>query len=458
MKLPCSLRARLLLVFTVLSAVGVLAAAVAMAVLVEHAVWAPLDAGLEEEAETLAGILDRGGAVDLARAVAVVGTESDFGPGKFVRVTRADGTVLAHSGNMPAELARAAPAGNGSGDAVRYLSVSVRGTPYRVVWHPAAGAGWAEIGVRAAAQVEAIARARAAIALTAAALLAALGLLAWRVTTRATSELERLASELETIEAGSLGRRLAPRHTAEVDRLAGVLNRLLARLEVAMEHLRRFTADAAHELRTPIAALRAKLEVALARGRSLEDYRDGLLDGLEQTERLTRLAEDLLVLSAIEVGRAGQASRQRTVRLDVLAREVADSVEPVAQEQGRNFTCRAAGPVLVRGDSHLLRRLDLNLLDNAFRHTPSGVPVELCVSGNHRGVATIEVSDRGPGIPLGERERVFERFYRGRSTGAGAGLGLALCREIALRHCGDIRLHSTPGTGTTVAVTLPAVA
>jgi signal transduction histidine kinase len=284
-------------------------------------------------------------------------------------------------------------------------------------------------------------------------LLASLAVLAWAITSRATAELARLAAELETVEAGSLDRRLAPRRTVEVDRLAAVLNRLLARLESAVGHLRRFTADAAHELRTPVAALRAHLEVALARARTPEAYQDGLIDALEQTERLGRLAADLLTLSAVEAGTTGGETRDEIVRLDRLAREVAEFLEPVAQEQGRPFLCEAEHAVAVRGAPELLKRLVLNLVDNAFRHTPVAAPVHLCVRGED-GLARIEVRDGGPGIVAADVPGVFERFRRGRSATAGTGLGLALCREIAARHRGQIALDSAPGSGTTVTVTL----
>src|SRR2546429_4139160 len=138
------------------------------------------------------------------------------------------------------------------------------------------------------------------------------------MTTRATAELDQLAAQPETIEASSLDRRLASGRTTEVDRLVAVLNRLLARLETAVGHLRRFTADAAHELRTPIAALRAHLEVALGRGGSPDGYRNGLLDALEQAERLGRAAADPLTPNAVATGAGGPDAR----RLVPLARDV----------------------------------------------------------------------------------------------------------------------------------------
>ena len=293
-------------------------------------------------------------------------------------------------------------------------------------------------------------RVQLAIGASAALLLGTLAFLAWAITTRATAEIHQLAAELETLEAASLDRRLAPGRTSEVDRLVAVLNRLLSRLETAVGHLRRFTADAAHELRTPIAALRAHLEVALARGGSPDGYRNGLLDALEQAERLGRVAADLLTLSAVEAGAGGTD----VVRLDAVAREVADFLEPVAQEQGRRFACVSERPVAVCGAPDLLKRLVLNLVDNAFRHTPPSAAVRLAVHSDD-GTATIEVNDDGPGIPATDLPQVFERFRRGRGATTGTGLGLALCQEIATRHHGRIALESAPGVGTRVIVTLP---
>jgi len=444
---PRSLRCRLTLAFTAVAGVAVLAASVGAVILVEHAVWDPIDAALAEEAETLAVLGDAAGSGDFSRAVARVGGEREFGGGKFVRMRGVDGRVLAATGTIPDALAgEAVPAVGGT----RYATIGQGRGAYRIVWYAAPGVGWSEIGIRVGRELRTLRRVQMAIAASAALLLGALAFLAWAMTTRATAELDQLAAQLETLEAASLDRRLAQGGTSEVDRLVAVLNRLLSRLETAVGHLRRFTADAAHELRTPITALRAHLEVALARGRSPDGYRNGLLDALEQTERLGRVAADLLTLSAIEAGAGGTD----VVRLDAVAREVADFLEPVAQEQGRRFACVSERPVAVCGAPDLLKRLVLNLVDNAFRHTPPSAAVRLAV-GSEDGSATIEVNDDGPGIPATDLPQVFERFRRGRGATAGTGLGLALCQEIATRHHGRIALERAPGAGTRVTVTLP---
>ena len=461
-----SLRVQLVLGFAALASFVVLAAGIAAVALIRHAVWAPLDAALGEEAETMNAVVGAS-AGDLSAAAARIGSETNLGGGKFIRIVARDGREIAKGGDVPAAVAALPlPGAAGEGGA----TVGDDHDAARVVWYLAPDGTWTEIGLRAHSRMRTLRHATIGIVVGSVILLVVLVGLAWAVTGRATRELERLADELETVEAGSLHRRLVARRTAEVDRLAAVLNRLLGRLEGAVGHLRRFTADAAHELRTPIAALRAHIEVALARGGSAEDdrnglgsaedhrnglgsaeaYRDGLLDALEQTERLGRLAADLLTLSAVE---AAPAPNQ-VVRLDTLAREIAEFLEPVAQEQGRPFSCRTNGPVPVLGVPDLLKRLLLNLVDNAFRHTPPDAAVEIAVRAAGTS-AEVEVRDAGRGIEGEDVEALFERFHRGQTPAAGAGLGLALCREIATHHGGRIALRSAPGAGTVATLVLP---
>jgi signal transduction histidine kinase len=442
-----SLRSRLTLLFIGVAGGTVLAAAIGMALLVEHAVWAPLDAELGEEAETVCSLLAAGALDDVRQAAAAMAAEHAPGPGKFMRVSRPDGSVLARAGRLPQAIRDYSPGPGSGGHTIDIPRVG----PYRAYWYNDSSMCRALVGAGAARYARTLRRAWIAIVSVAGGLLAALLALAWIITGRATSELGRLAEEIETIEAGSLARRLVPRQTLEIDRLAAVLNRLLERLEAAMTHLKDFTADAAHELRTPVASLRARLEVTLSGERSERAYHDGLLDALEQTERIGSLAEHLLALSAVEAG--VDAEDAGPVRLDALAREVCESLEPVAQEQERRFECVAKAPIMVRGEPQLLKRLLLNLIDNAFRHTPRATGVRLTV-GTAGDDAIVQVSDEGPGIPHDELPRVFDRFRRGKAAPAGGrGLGLALCREIVARHRGSIVVENREGT--TVTVRLP---
>jgi signal transduction histidine kinase len=140
--------------------------------------------------------------------------------------------------------------------------------------------------------------------------------------------------------------------------------------------------------------------------------------------------------------------------MDELLREVGEAFEPMAQEQGRPFTWRSDGPVVVRGAAQLLKRLLLNLVDNAFRHTPPTAAVCLALEADE-AAARVQIRDEGPGIAAEDIPIVFQRFRRGTTARGGSGLGLAICREIATAHAGDIALESRVGTGTTVTVTLP---
>jgi signal transduction histidine kinase len=445
---PRSLRTRLTLAFALMALVAVGGSFSGLAILVEHAVWAPLDAGLEEEADSLVKLIDL--PLDrLAETVHEFGAETDLGSGKFVRVVGPTGHTIAHWRNVPPKVGRRRPTPLTQ---LTTLTVGGGSRAYRVVWAPTPVGGWVVVGVRVAGQARLVRQARLAIGGVGIALVVLLIAVAWGVTSRAVTELGRLANELETIQAGSLERRLTPRDTTEVDRLVHVLNRMLARLEAAVGHLRRFTADAAHELRTPIAAVRAHLDVTLGRARTVDEFRDGVVDSIDQAERLGRLADDLLTLSMVETSGPGVLSRSEAVRLDLLVREVAEFLEPVAEEQARPFTCDTNGPVTVRGVPSLLKRVVLNLVDNAFRHTSGAVRVRLATDDD--GSARVDVSDDGTGIPPDVLPHVFERFRRGASDGSGSGLGMALVREIVSAHGGRVDLTSG-ASGTTVSVVVP---
>ncbi|HKA28947.1 MAG TPA: ATP-binding protein [Candidatus Binatia bacterium] len=447
--LPRSLRGRLTLVFSAVAALLVSAFAWALVLLVHDAVWDPLDASLTEEASTLATFSnlppDR-----LEQTIRTVGEEQDLGPGKFVRVVGPDHRVLGRFRRVPPAVAARRPA---VVDQLRLATVGRGRDAHRVVWAPVPGGGWVVLGVRVESRDRLVRRARTLIVGAAVALTALLGTLAWAITSRAIADLTRLGAELETIEAGSLDRRLATRTTTEVDRVVNVLNRMLERLESALAHLQRFTADAAHELRTPLAALRAHLEASIARAATVEEHRAGLIDGLEQAERLQRLSEDLLTLSAVETGSVARGHPAEMVRFDALVRDVVQSLRPMAEEQNRSLLCEVPEPITVYGREPLLKRVVLNLVDNAFRHTPAGTPITVSLGARHTA-AVLEVRDGGPGMRPADLVAMFERFRKG-SASSGAGLGLALVREIVLRHGGRVTLSSNPEGGTTATVLLP---
>ncbi|GAA0948608.1 sensor histidine kinase [Streptomyces rhizosphaericus] len=268
----------------------------------------------------------------------------------------------------------------------------------------------------------------------------------WLVTRRALRPVEGIRREMAAITASTdLSRRVPePGSYDEVARLARTTNETLTALEASVERQRAFVADASHELRSPVASLRTQLEVGAAHPELLD------LDGaVEDVVRLQRLAADLLLLARLDAGE--RPTGGTPVALDALVREelaqrVADRV-PVRDE---------AAPVAVPGSRGQLAQVLGNLIDNAQRHARSGVRVAVRDEGRW---AVLEVADDGAGVPEAERERIFERFVRlddarSRDDG-GAGLGLAIARDVAVRHGGTLAVRAAPEGGALFELRLP---
>jgi heavy metal sensor kinase len=243
----------------------------------------------------------------------------------------------------------------------------------------------------------------------------------------------------------------------ELDELAGTINGLLDRLAAYHAQVIRFTADASHELRSPLAAMRAAVEVTLQQPRTVGDYRDVLASLGEQCEQLTSLVNGLLLLARADAGEV--VVGRGTVDLSALAEEAAEMYEPLAEERGIAFRWECPPEVLVPGDSQRLRQLVTNLIDNAMKFTPAGGAVLLRVQQTDH-VAKLTVTDTGVGIASGHMPYIFERFYQADSarSSAGSGLGLSICRWIVEVHGGHIAAESVDGTGTTFTVKLPSIA
>ncbi|MGY1497512.1 ATP-binding protein [Streptomyces sp. QTS52] len=263
----------------------------------------------------------------------------------------------------------------------------------------------------------------------------------WLVTRRALRPVEGIRAEMAAITASEdLARRVpVPDTHDEVARLARTTNETLAALEASVERQRRFVADASHELRSPIASLRTQLEVGAAHPALLD-----VEGAVEDTVRLQRLAADLLLLARLDAG-----ERPADARFDLaeLVRE---------QAEGRAGLTVEAGAVEVAGSRTQLGRLVANLLDNAQRHARSAVTVSVRRAGAR---AVVEVADDGDGVPVEDRERVFERFVRldaarSRDDG-GAGLGLAIARDVAVRHGGTLTVRETTAGGALFELRLP---
>jgi heavy metal sensor kinase len=275
---------------------------------------------------------------------------------------------------------------------------------------------------------------------------------------RALTPLARLATAARRIDVTDLSARLPVRGAGdELDALAGAFNDTLQRLEAAIAEMRQFSAAIAHELRTPLAALRGETELALMQAGTEEEYRRALTGQLEELDKIGRLVGQLLTLARLEAGEIPLANAP--VDLAALAVSVTEQLEVVAQDRGVALVTELTGPVTVVGDSGWLERLLLNLIDNALKYTPAGGRVVIAVSLDDER-ACIDVRDTGVGMTPDVLARAFERFYRAdaaRSPGAhGVGLGLTLVKWIADRHHATIDIRSQPGDGTTVTVRLPA--
>lgn len=266
---------------------------------------------------------------------------------------------------------------------------------------------------------------------------------------------ELLAAVARRVATGELAARVTAVERlkdAELRSLAIDLNRMIDRLASLVTAGRRFVSHAAHELRSPLAALRGELELALRHPRSAESYRAAVAEALDSTNRLIALAQDLLALARLEVSASPAAPA--TVALRELVSEAvrASRVSPAADPQA-DVAVRGVDPpdvpeLLLSGRSADLSRMLRNLLDNAIAHSPPGGEVRVrCHVEPHRVVLT--VSDQGPGVPPELHERIFEPFFRGDAERerSGAGLGLAIAREIARAHGGDIYYDSPAAHG-----------
>ena len=247
-------------------------------------------------------------------------------------------------------------------------------------------------------------------------------------------------------------RAMMERHRDAIQVVA--LNDLLSRLSGALSQQRRFIADAAHELRTPLTALILQLQLA-ERAKDPAEHEKALATLREGIARAVRLVEQLLALARQDP--EAPIRSPAPVDLAGLAKSAADFHAAAADARGLTLRAEAAAPVVVQGEREALRTLIDNLVDNAIRYTPQGTVT--IRAAREDATAVLEVIDTGPGVPAAERERVFDRFYRGeRAAATGSGLGLAIVRAIADRHGAHVELlDRQPGTGLRARVVFPAL-
>lgn len=266
------------------------------------------------------------------------------------------------------------------------------------------------------------------------------------------------SAQLGAITHESLGRErqrsgIAP----ELKPFMTALDDMLGRLDQAMQQQGQFIADAAHELRTPVAVLKSALQTTNLQRRTAAEYKAGIEEALLDVERLERLVEQLLSLARLE--RPDRLRRAVHLRLDALLAEMVEVYDARAARQNGRVVMTQTGAVWVGGDESELRQLFANLLDNALRYGPAGGTVTVSLADGSDGEVVVSVHDDGGGIPNDALVHLFDRFYRVDSSRSqdfgGSGLGLAIAREIARRHKGDVEITSNPQAGTVVSVRLP---
>ncbi|HEX5278556.1 MAG TPA: ATP-binding protein [Micropepsaceae bacterium] len=275
---------------------------------------------------------------------------------------------------------------------------------------------------------------------------------------RALSPVEVMIQAAEAISFRNPRNRLPLLGTGDrVEALGLALNRMLDRLDSAYQHANRFSSDAAHELRTPLAIIQGELEFAMARGGIAPDVESALSNVLDEAGRLSKIVDSLLMLSRMDhpSGQRGHAS----LDLHALAAETIDQMHLLAAEKGVTLKGPTGGKITVSGDRDRLKQVIVNLLDNGIKYNVAGGHVVVDVSAGP-GLARLTVSDCGIGIAPENLDYVFDRFYRVSTNRGevGAGLGLAIVKSICHAHGGSISVTSKVGVGTTFCVTLPSAA
>jgi len=276
---------------------------------------------------------------------------------------------------------------------------------------------------------------------------------------RALSPIERMARRAREITPDRLDARLPNDDTDdELGQLARVFNGTLARLEQAFEQLRRFTSDASHEIRTPLAMIRSVGEVGLQKDGTRAEYRDIVGSMLEEVNRLTSLIDNLLTISRADSGHIHL--HRKVVSVTALVREAAGLFEILMEEKSLRLVLHGDDSAQVEGDSLFLRQALFNIIHNAVKYSPVGDVVSVRVRPGNGPHVVVEIQDNGPGIPLEDQPKVFDRFYRvdkarWRESG-GTGLGLSIAKWAVEAHGGAIALKSELNKGCTFQITLPS--
>jgi len=278
----------------------------------------------------------------------------------------------------------------------------------------------------------------------------------WILARRSLAPIGYIASKAESISSQNLSERLTLRGTGdEMDDLIRTINEMISRLEGSFKRMAEFTADASHELKTPICAMRGEAEVLLLKERKAEEYQEGLAHFIEQFDHLNQMINDLILLSKFDTTQIEM--KTTPLRLDLLIQDLCHLFQVLAEQKNIALEIGSLEEVPVIGDKMRLQQLFTNLIDNAIKYTPKG-SIHVTVERNE-DAALVKIKDTGIGIPQEEQEKIFKRFYRAdksrsRETG-GVGLGLSIAEWIVHAHHGSIEVDSEFNKGSTFTVYLP---
>ena len=284
-------------------------------------------------------------------------------------------------------------------------------------------------------------------------------LMGWFLAGHALTPVKEVARAAQRISGSNLSLRIPSRGAGdELDYLIETFNRMIERLEKSFQQIRQFSTDVSHELRTPITAIRGQLEVALFTAETAEQYREAMLNALQDTERLSQIVRALLLLSQAESGQV--ALQKTTLDLSAVVRDLAEQFEIPADGARVRLSTDVPPECPIQADRIQIERMISNLLSNAIKFTPPGGEVRVAVRC-HPEQVDIVVEDTGPGIPAEHLPHIFERFYRvpeqvsSASPEKGLGLGLSFVAWIAKAHGGTVEVESAPGQGSRFVVALP---
>lgn len=462
---------RFKLTFWYAATVGAIAVCLGLLLYVgfRNKLYREMDIFLDEEAESVVSYLDTVGEERNLQnyfKFLIREKEAVYYPNKFIQLINPVGEIIERSQTLDRTSLHITPQTRDSalrGEVVFETASLADGTPVRLVMMPVKGeeegsavSSVVELAIPLTESYRAMTRLGAILFLLFPVVVGISIVSGAYMAKRALRPVDEITQEARKIEVENLSRRLQVSNPKdEIGQLAEVLNSLLSHLEGAFQQMRQFTADAAHELRTPLAVLRCGMEVVAAKARSLEEYQEALGDSIEEVSRLSHVVDNLFTLARADAG--SQEIEREEVNLSGLLQEIYEQAELMAEAKGLQISLHSNGEVSLQGDCLRLKQLFLNLVDNAIKYTAAGGNIRLVVEREEQW-ANVAVEDDGIGIPAEALSHIFDRFYRvdkARSLDTtGGGLGLSICQWIAQAHGGKITVRSRVGCGSTFIVSL----